>query len=151
MAAARQSLERLDALRRVSASRGCAVELALDRLVVARADLGHGSFCRGQSLAFSAATLDQKLGLHGGSRRAGLACRAPDVAAATVSPRLLCDLALSSANALALVWGIYSAEMVLTIVSTINVLVAKSWSNDRMVWLFSERCRTNPEYASWLR
>src|SRR3979411_1145869 len=92
MAAARQSLERLDALRRVSASRGCAVELALDRLVVARPHLGDGSFCRGQSLAFSAATLDQKLGPHGGSRRAGLACRAPDVAAATVSPRLLCDL-----------------------------------------------------------
>ena len=60
-------------------------------------------------------------------------------------------VALSVANVLALVWGIYSADMVLTVVSTINVLVAKSWSNDRMVWLFSERCRTSPEYASWLR
>jgi hypothetical protein len=41
--------------------------------------------------------------------------------------------------------------MVLTIVCTINVLVSKSWSNDRMVWLFSERSRETPEYASWLR
>jgi hypothetical protein len=59
--------------------------------------------------------------------------------------------ALSFANIVALGWGIYATDMVLTIVSTINVLVAKSWSNDRMVWLFTERCRTSPEYASWLR
>jgi hypothetical protein len=60
-------------------------------------------------------------------------------------------VALSFANVLALVWGIWSSDMVLTIVSIINVLVAKSWSNDRMVWLFSEWCRISPEYASWLR
>jgi hypothetical protein len=60
-------------------------------------------------------------------------------------------LVLSVANVLALAWGIYSSDMVLTIVCTINVLVSKSWSNDRMVWLFSERSRETPEYASWLR
>jgi hypothetical protein len=59
--------------------------------------------------------------------------------------------ALSAANVIALAWGVYSSDIVLTIVGTINVLVAKSWSNDRKVWLFSERCRTSPEYASWLR
>jgi hypothetical protein len=36
------------------------------------------------------------------------------------------------------------------VLSTVNVLVGKSWFNDRMVWLFSERMRTNPEYKSWL-
>jgi hypothetical protein len=39
---------------------------------------------------------------------------------------------------------------VLTIVSTTNVLITKSWFNDRMVWLFSERVRGNAEYQSWL-
>ena len=34
--------------------------------------------------------------------------------------------------------------------ATINVLVAKSWFNDRMVWLFSARCHTTPQYKSWL-
>jgi hypothetical protein len=37
------------------------------------------------------------------------------------------------------------------IVSTINVLVGKSWFNDRMVWLFCERSPETPEYASWPR
>jgi hypothetical protein len=58
---------------------------------------------------------------------------------------------LSLVNVLALVWGLWSSDILLTILSTINVLVAKSWSNDRMVWLFSEWCRISPEYASWLR
>ena len=37
-----------------------------------------------------------------------------------------------------------------TIVGTLNVLVGKSWFNDRMVWLFSERARSHAEYRSWL-
>lgn len=57
---------------------------------------------------------------------------------------------LSLANLAALIWGIVQSEAVLTIVSTFNVLLAKSWFNDRMVWLFSERVRGNPEYQSWL-
>jgi hypothetical protein len=57
---------------------------------------------------------------------------------------------LSLANVAALVWGIVQSDVVLTAISTINVLVGKSWFNDRMVWLFSERVRTNPEYRSWL-
>jgi len=59
-------------------------------------------------------------------------------------------IALSFANLAALVWGLVQSDAVLTIVSTINVLAAKSWFNDRMVWLFSERVRGNAEYQSWL-
>ena len=59
-------------------------------------------------------------------------------------------IALSFANLAALVWGLVQSDAVLTIVSTVNVLVAKSWFNDRMVWLFSERVRGNAEYQSWL-
>jgi hypothetical protein len=57
---------------------------------------------------------------------------------------------LSLANVAALIWGIVQSDVALTAISTINVLVGKSWFNDRMVWLFSERVRTNPEYRSWL-
>lgn len=57
---------------------------------------------------------------------------------------------VSLANVAALIWGIVQSDVVLTAISTINVLVGKSWFNDRMVWLFSERVRTNPEYRSWL-
>jgi hypothetical protein len=53
-------------------------------------------------------------------------------------------------NLAALVWGIISADIVLTVVATLNVLIGKSWSNDRMVWLFSERSRTSDEYRKWL-
>jgi hypothetical protein len=59
-------------------------------------------------------------------------------------------VAASIVNVLALVWGIVSSDAVLTAVSTINVLVAKSWFNDRMVWLFSERSDAVPGYKSWL-
>jgi hypothetical protein len=59
-------------------------------------------------------------------------------------------IGLSVVNIAALIWGIVQSDAVLTIVSTINVLVTKSWFSDRMVWLFSERVRGNPEYQSWL-
>jgi hypothetical protein len=59
-------------------------------------------------------------------------------------------IGLSVVNLAALIWGLVQPDAVLTIVSTINVLVAKSWFNDRMVWLFSERVRGNAEYQSWL-
>ncbi len=59
-------------------------------------------------------------------------------------------IGLSLVNIAALAWGVFQADIILTIVATINVLVTKSWFNDRMVWLFSERMRTNPEYRSWL-
>ena len=66
-------------------------------------------------------------------------------------PHVFYPLAAASiVNVFALVWGIVSSDVVLTAVSTINVLVAKSWFNDRMVWLFSERCNATPEYKSWL-
>jgi hypothetical protein len=58
--------------------------------------------------------------------------------------------ALSAANILALVCGIIWSDVPLTVVSTINILVAKSWFNDRMVWLFSVRCEAVPEYKNWL-
>lgn len=57
---------------------------------------------------------------------------------------------VSVINLAALIWGIVRSDPVLTGVTTINVLVAKSWFNDRMVWLFTERARDNPEYRSWL-
>lgn len=53
-------------------------------------------------------------------------------------------------NLAALVWGVVSADLVLTIVATFNVLIAKSWNNDRMVWLFNERSRASDEYRRWL-
>ena len=59
-------------------------------------------------------------------------------------------MATSLVNLVALVWGIVSSDIVLTIIGTINVLIAKSWSNDRMVWLFTERSRENEEYRKWL-
>jgi len=59
-------------------------------------------------------------------------------------------IGLSVINLAALIWGIVQSDAVLTIVSTLNVLVTKSWFNDRMVWLFSERVRGNAEYQSWL-
>jgi hypothetical protein len=59
-------------------------------------------------------------------------------------------MAVSFLNLAALVWGIIASDVVLTVISTINVLVGKSWSNDRMVWLFSERSRDNNEYRKWL-
>jgi hypothetical protein len=60
-------------------------------------------------------------------------------------------IAFSLVNIAGLVWGLVQSEAVLTVVSTINALVTKSWFNDRMVWLFSERVRDNPRYQSWLR
>ena len=59
-------------------------------------------------------------------------------------------IGLSVVNLAALIWGLVQSDAVLTIISTINVLVTKSWFNDRMVWLFSERVRGNAEYQSWL-
>jgi hypothetical protein len=59
-------------------------------------------------------------------------------------------IAASVINLAALVWAIVSADVVLTIVATLNVLIGKSWSNDRMVWLFSERSRASDEYRKWL-
>jgi hypothetical protein len=59
-------------------------------------------------------------------------------------------IAVSLINLAALIWGLVQSDAVLTIVSTVNVLVGKSWFNDRMVWLFSERTRSNAEYQSWL-
>jgi hypothetical protein len=58
--------------------------------------------------------------------------------------------AAAAVNVLALIWGILSSDVVLSIVTTINVLVGKSWFNDRMVWLYSERHDATPEYKSWL-
>lgn len=59
-------------------------------------------------------------------------------------------IALSILNALALIYAIVSENMLAAAVSGIAVLAMKSWMNDRMVWLFSERMRDNREYASWL-
>jgi hypothetical protein len=59
-------------------------------------------------------------------------------------------IAVSLINLATLIWGLVQSDAVLTIVSTMNVLVGKSWFNDRMVWLFSERARGNAEYQSWL-
>jgi uncharacterized protein DUF6653 len=50
----------------------------------------------------------------------------------------------------ALAWGIFTSDLVVMAVCTTCILVGKTWFNDRMVWLFSEKVRTNPEYASWL-
>jgi hypothetical protein len=58
--------------------------------------------------------------------------------------------AIALANISALGWGIVQSDAALMIVSTFNVLAGKSWFNDRMVWLFSERVRTSAEYQSWL-
>lgn len=66
-------------------------------------------------------------------------------------PRLFYALmVVSLVNFAALVWGIIASDPVLMAISTLNVLVGKSWSNDRMVWLFSERSRDNDEYRKWL-
>ena len=59
-------------------------------------------------------------------------------------------IAVSVVNLAALIWGIVSADIALTVVGTLNVLLGKSWSNDRMVWLFSERSRASDEYRTWL-
>lgn len=57
---------------------------------------------------------------------------------------------LSLANVLVLIWAIGRGDLSLTVVSGAGVLILKSWLNDRMVWLFNERARDNPEYADWL-
>lgn len=59
-------------------------------------------------------------------------------------------MAVSMVNLAGLVWGIVQSDAVVLVLCTVNVLVGKSWFNDRMVWLFSERMRTSPEYKSWL-
>lgn len=59
-------------------------------------------------------------------------------------------MAISMLNLGGLIWGIVQSDAVVMALSTINVLVGKSWFNDRMVWLFSERVRTNAEYQNWL-
>jgi hypothetical protein len=59
-------------------------------------------------------------------------------------------MAVSVVNLAGLIWGIVQSDAVVLVLSTVNVLVGKSWFNDRMVWLFSERMGTNPEYKSWL-
>jgi hypothetical protein len=59
-------------------------------------------------------------------------------------------MAVSMVNLAGLVWGIVQSDTVVLVLCTVNVLVGKSWFNDRMVWLFSERMGTNPEYKSWL-
>ena len=60
------------------------------------------------------------------------------------------NVALSLTNTAALVWGVISADLVLTLVSGAGVLACKAWFLDRMVWLFWERKNANAEYASWL-
>ena len=59
-------------------------------------------------------------------------------------------MAISALNLVGLIWGIVQSDAVVMTLSTINVLVSKSWFNDRMVWLFSERVRTNAKYQNWL-
>jgi hypothetical protein len=58
-------------------------------------------------------------------------------------------LGLSGLSALALVWGLATSDIVVTVGAAAAVIVTKSWLSDRMVWLFRERSRHNPEYASW--
>jgi uncharacterized protein DUF6653 len=58
--------------------------------------------------------------------------------------------ALSLANLLVLIGAIIGADAPLMVISGANVLILKSWLNDRMVWLFTERARDEPEYARWL-
>ena len=66
-------------------------------------------------------------------------------------PRIFLVLtAIALANIAALSWGVVQSDAALMIVSTVNVLAGKSWFIDRMVWLFSERVRTSPEYRSCL-
>jgi hypothetical protein len=59
-------------------------------------------------------------------------------------------MAISALNLVGLIWGIVQSDAVVMALSTLNVLVGKSWFNDRMVWLFSERVRTDAEYQNWL-
>jgi hypothetical protein len=59
-------------------------------------------------------------------------------------------MGLSLISALLLIWGLATANVTVTIVSATAVLMTKSWLNDRMVWLFRERARHNPEYTRWL-
>jgi hypothetical protein len=59
-------------------------------------------------------------------------------------------MAISMLNLVGLIWGIVQSDAVVMALSTLNVLVGKSWFNDRMVWLFSERVRTDAEYQNWL-
>ena len=93
------------------------------------------------------ATLDAKLGVEGGAgRRVWLSegkRYLPDQHA-----RIFNADGLSLANLAALIWGSCS-EVVLTAISTVNVLVANrgsmiGWSG------FSLSGTSNPEYRSWL-
>jgi hypothetical protein len=60
-------------------------------------------------------------------------------------------MAASIISVPALAFGVYSADIPLTMVAMLAILIGKTWFNDRMVWLFSVRKDQNPIYASWLR
>lgn len=56
----------------------------------------------------------------------------------------------SGVSAVLLAIGLATSDLIVTVASAAAVLLTKSWLNDRMVWLYRERARDNPEYASWL-
>jgi hypothetical protein len=56
----------------------------------------------------------------------------------------------SGISTLLLAVGLALSDIVLTVASAAAVILTKSWLNDRMVWLYREKARDNPEYASWL-
>jgi len=59
-------------------------------------------------------------------------------------------IAASAVSLPALSWGLYAADLPLTLLAMVAILIGKTWFNDRMVWLFSVMKERNAEYAAWL-
>jgi hypothetical protein len=65
-----------------------------------------------------------------------------------VVPRIASVIAALAS--LLVVWGVVRQDAILTLLSTLLVMLAKTWFVDRMVWLFEDMKDSDPKYRSWL-
>jgi hypothetical protein len=65
-----------------------------------------------------------------------------------VVPRIASVIAALAS--LLVVWGVVRQDAILTLLSTLLVMLAKTWFVDRMVWLFEDMKDSDPTYRSWL-